>query len=223
MNESIQSLFHLQNQFPLDEQLADKHPVYLITNPHSLCKNKIENLCDQVSSKRRKQFMQESKKINNVDSSVNIFYSKIHPMISIVPQIHRSEIDLNRNISMNTFHFFIFKYILSKYPEIILLDIHSYPKDTEWGGKKANNDTDLVILYPDNENTLIIIKLLQQYLEENNFSVVLIKGGENTLINYATAEGHLAMLLEFPDHGDDHRASNLIDHILIFLNNSSNP
>lgn len=220
MNESIQSLFHLQNQFSLEKQLADKHPVYLITNPHSLCKNKIENLCDQVSSKRRKQFMKKSEKINNVDSSVNIFYSKIHPVISIVPQIHRSVIDLNRNISMNTFHFFIFKYILSKYPEIILLDIHSYPKDTEWGGGKANNDTDLVILYPDNENTLIIIKDLQQYLEINNFSVVLIKGGENTLINYATENGHLAMLLEFPDHGDDVRASKLIDHILIFLNHS---
>lgn len=217
MNKTIQSIFQLNYQLQLNNLLPEESPIFFITNPHSECKNKKENLCDQVSSKRRKQILLDSE-INMIHPTVNLFFSKKRPIIGIVPKIHRSLIDLNRNISMNTFHFFLFKFILRKYPKIILLDIHSYPDGYHFTGN-SNKEMDLVILYA-NETFLPILESLQNYLERKNFSIALIPGGENLLINYAVKQGHFGILLEFPDKGDDERASILIQYILYFLQNN---
>ncbi len=194
-----------------------EEPILFITNPHCVCHNDVQNICDQVSRKRRNQFIQPFSPIYTNDQIEVVLSNKNPiPIIGLFPKIHRSVIDLNRNRSKNTFHFKAFEYLLTEFPNIILLDIHSYPKADNWG-KKANKNTDLVILYcPQmNETQKTILNELKIYCKD--FNIVLIPGGENTLINDATIKNHFAILLEFPDFGNDARANQLINTIYDFF------
>ena len=146
MNDPIQSIINLKDEISrnnLNSCLENINPLILITNPHAVCKNEEQNICDQISSKRRNQFIQSYYSIP-INNEIELVISNERSIISLIPKIHRSIIDLNRNISMNTFHFKIFQYLLEKYPKIILLDIHSYPGGENWG-RKADQNTDLVL------------------------------------------------------------------------------
>lgn len=209
MDNSIQTIKELYLLKTILEQ--SNVPQILVTNPHTLCLNNTQNLCDQISSRRRDQLIDPSKvfQINNV----KIILSETRPIIGMIPTTHRSIIDMNRNNSQNTLHFQIYKILLSEYRNIIVLDVHSFPRNNEnWGGK-TNNETDLVILYPNNYQQYA--NNLKEHL--NKFNVVIIEGGENTLINYATQEKHIALLLEFPDEQEEERAIDLISNILDYF------
>lgn len=197
------------------KQKQAQQPILFITNPHCVCHNDVQNICDQVSMKRRNQFIQPFSPIYT-NEQIEVVLSNKNPIIGLFPKIHRSVIDLNRNRSKNTFHFKAFKLLLNTFPNIILLDIHSYPKPDNWK-KKADKHTDLVILYSPrmNETQKTILNELKIYCKD--FNIVSIPGGENTLINYATIKNHFAILLEFPDFGDDAKANRLINTIYKFF------
>lgn len=215
MDSPIQSIINIRNEMLVLEFLKNVNPIFFITNPHSVCKNNEQNICDQISSKRRNQFLQPFSYLS-IHNEIELVVSKDLLKIGIIPKIHRSVIDLNRNVSMNTSHFKIFQYLLNKYPNLIVFDIHSYPITENWGGK-VDETTDLVILDSPNMNRIqkdILLRLIE-YCHE--FNIVLIPGGENTLINYANKNNHFGILLEFPDNGNDHRANILIEKIYNFF------
>ena len=125
------------------------NPLFLVTNPHGICKDNKQNLCDQISNLRTKQFIIPDKSI--IYRNVEFILSKERPILGMIPKIHRSIIDFNRNKSENTYYSSIFQDLLDKYPNIIVIDIHSYPKNTTWGknhGEQLKRNLDLVILHP---------------------------------------------------------------------------
>lgn len=206
-----------QKQDKREDIPTKEEPILFITNPHCICHNDVQNICDQVSKKRRNQFIQAFSPIY-IDDQIEVVLSTKNPIpiIGLFPKIHRSVIDLNRNISKSTFHFKAFELLLTECPNIILLDIHSYPKADNWG-EKANKNTDLVILYCPQMNPTQKTILNKLKIHCRDFNIVLIEGGENTLINYATSKNHFAILLEFPDFGDDAIANTLINSIYDFF------
>ena len=194
------------------------NPLFLVTNPHGICKDNKENLCDQISNLRTKQFIIPDNSF--LYRNIEFIFSKERPILGMIPRIHRSIIDFNRNKSENTYYSNIFQNLLDKYPNIVVIDIHSYPKNTTWGknyGPETN--LDLVILYPPkiNEKNKEILKELKDSL--NSYNVIFLIGGENFLINTATEKNHLALLLEFPDEQSNDRSKELIDIIFHFLKN----
>lgn len=61
---------------------------------------------------------------------------------------------------------------------------------------------------------------LQKKCIREQFNVILLKGCDNFLINYATKNNHLALLLEFPDRHDikeNERVETLINIIYDYL------
>lgn len=65
----------------------------------------------------------------------------------------------------------------------------------------------------------ILLRLIE-YCHE--FNLVIIPGGENTLINDANEKNHFGILLEFPDNGNDSRANILIETIYNSIKNGIN-
>lgn len=204
-----------QEQNIISNFFQNENPLLFITNPHSFCYNKQQNICDQVSGKRRNQFIQPFEYIK-LKNDLFLTRTKEKQIIGLIPNIHRSIIDLNRNVSKSTRHFKVFDYILDKFCKIIVLDIHSYSREDSWG-TKADRNTDLVILYPPNMNLEKLIEKLKEHCKR--FKIVSLLGGENTLINHASEKNHVSLLLEFPDFGDDDRANLLINRINDFFLN----
>lgn len=111
MNYPIQSIINVSNEMlvqKLNDYLQNLNPILFITNPHIVCKNNQQNICDQISSKRRNQFLQPFSYFS-IHNEIELAVSNKRPIIGLIPKIHRSIIDLNRNVSgMNTYHFKIF-------------------------------------------------------------------------------------------------------------------
>ena len=192
-------------------------PQFIITNPQAFWKGPSDKLGDETSRIRRNQFVNAKTHVDleNIDTKeiVRVLYSKDHTIVGLVPTIHRSQIDLNRKRNSDSFYQQVFTHFLQKNPSAIVLDIHSYPISHTWNDT-VNESVDLVILYSRRSKDLA--ESLQRYLTPS-FSVVILQGGENLIMDSSVEQGHKALLLEFPDGKDNHNADTMIRNILLFL------
>ena len=192
----------------------------IITNPHACCYDSKENYCDQISRTRRNQFLNASSHhdIKQKEEQLRLIHSKNKQILGIIPIIHRKIIDLNRKYSQKSLYFRVIDFILALNKKSILLDIHSYPKGHTWGNK-VNNSIDLVILYSKYGKSSEYAKNLKKYCSD--FKIIVIPGGDNIIIDEASKQKHIALLLEFPDHKNNKKAQILINKILEYftLNN----
>lgn len=195
-------------------------PHFIITNPHAFWKGPSDKLGDETSRIRRNQFVNAETHVDLKNAETNeivrVLYSKDHRMIGLVPTIHRSEIDLNRKRNSNSFYQQVFTHFLEKNPSAIVLDIHSYPISHTWNNA-VDKTVDLVILYsPLSVASKNLADSLQRYLG-TSFSVVVLQGGDNLIMDSSATQGHEALLLEFPDGKDNDKAQKMIERTLYFL------
>lgn len=154
----------------------------LLTVPHAVCTNELiqQHFCDPIAEKMAVTLYQKLSKRNFVDLEVG--------------NVPRPSCDLNRRTCRGT----AFRREISRKMRSfdIVLDIHSYPNDSQYG------PWDIVILEdrPFNENLSSVS--LYEYLRSFGVNVGLLLGKDNDITDECSEKGVDAFLIEFNESLD---------------------
>lgn len=159
----------------------------LLTVPHAVCLQEIKvRHCDRVAEK-----------------AARILYEMIPSSQLFIGNILRERMDLNRNVSLNTFFRRRIRWYLENTQPLLLLDIHSFPPGEFEGADVAILDEQPASGYGQD---------LFGYLDENlaGYSIGYFEGSKvNSIIRESNYYGVPALLIEFNESLTDDEMINI--------------
>jgi hypothetical protein len=173
----------------LDAVIEPAPPQVVLTVPHSLCERPCRSgrTCDCVSGKRALQL-----ELLLREAGVSV--------VRLSADNYRRDVDLNRWPARNTeYRRTIRRYLQSAERPRLLLDIHSYPAETDRSGWAENS---LVLLW---EGAQLYPQSILELSRRSG--ALLVRGERNDIIDEAHENAVPAVLLEFNE--DFYRSGDL--------------